>query len=50
MAWGSQMFFSPGTLFKSSSPEMVGVSPLSVLPEAMVPPVAINNIFFMVTV
>ncbi len=50
MAWGSQMFFNPGTLFKSSSPEMVGVRPLSVFPEAMVPPVAINNIFFMVVV
>ena len=49
-AWGSQMVFRPGTALKSSSPLTVGVSPASVFPEAMVPPVAINNIFFMALV
>jgi hypothetical protein len=44
------MFFRPGTAFSSSSPLTMGVRPLSVFPEAMVPPVAINNIFFMALV
>ena len=50
MALGSQRLLSPGTHRSSSSPEMVGASPFSVFPEAMVPPVAISSIFFIATV
>ena len=39
-------FFTCGTAFKSSSDVIAGVRPFSVFAEAMVPPVAMNRIFF----
>ena len=42
----SHRFFTCGTAFKSSSDVIAGVRPFSVFAEAMVPPVAMNRIFF----